>query len=65
MFANDVSRIKDLGDACELAWYRWGGDVAERRIWTIWTGGTGWVGWRADAGRRADVGGQEGSRRGR
>ena len=62
MLTDDVSGIKDLGDACELAWYCWVGDVAERGVWASGTGGTGWIVERVDAGRRAYVGGEEGSR---
>lgn len=62
--AKDISRIKDLGDACELAWCCWDSDVAEWGVWASWTDGTSRVGWRADAGGRANVGGEEGSRGG-
>ena len=63
MFADHVSGIQDFGDACELAWLCGVGDVAQWGVWAIWTGGTGWVGWGVDAGRRASIGGEEGSRR--
>ena len=62
MFANDVSRIKDLGDTRELAWFCGGGDVAEWCVWTSRTGGTVWAEWRVNAGGRARVGGEEGGR---
>ena len=60
-FAEDVSGIEYLGDAREMAWRRWGGDVAEWGVGARLGGGTGWVGWRADAGGKADVGCEEGS----
>lgn len=62
LFADYVSGIQDLGDACELAWFGGVGDVAEWGVRASGTGGTGWVGWRVDAGGRARVGGEEGRR---